>query len=243
VAPISPDSPDPSVDGSFFNFLGATSEDTVFNHDVYVHGTLFADKIKANEIEGLSIFTDQLASLQQKLAGNSALAGSPTGINNGALGGLNMKMATISQDLNVGGGLVVGGDAEFRGNVIFTKLVSFVEKTVFKNDISFEGRATFNNDSAGYAVIHQSQQEVEVKFDKPYQQPPVIVVSISNGKFVQYSYKDLTEKGFKIILAYPADDEINFAWVAMSIKDPRTTEVPLLPSNGPVINLISSFRS
>ncbi len=134
--PISPDSADPAVAGSFFNFLGNTSEDAVFNNNVFIHGTLYADKIKANEIEGLTVFTDALASLQQKLASNQAST-TNTGANGSTSSTTNIYTATTV--LNLNDGLVVGGDATFNGNAFFYRLVTFVEKTVFRNDITLGG--------------------------------------------------------------------------------------------------------
>ena len=132
--PISPDSADPAIAGSFFNFNANTSDDTVFDHNVFVHGTLYADKIVANQIEGLSVFTDQLASLQQKLAGDQASIGASADPNTAVLGTSTVQSAITA--LNLSDGLTVGGDANFHGNAIFYKLVTFVEKTVFNNDIS-----------------------------------------------------------------------------------------------------------
>jgi hypothetical protein len=142
-------------------------------------------------------------------------------------------------DLNVqgslvaGGGLTVGGPAEFRGETIFRRLVSFMDKTVFKNDVSFEGRTTFNSDSAGFATIYPTQQEVKVTFDTPYAQPPVVTVSVNNGKFVTYTYKDLTPEGFTIVMKDPATEQVNFAWTAWDIKDVKTSQVPLPPKLKP----------
>jgi hypothetical protein len=128
--PLTPDSSSLSDQIGIIAFMEATAEDTVFEHNVYVKGTLFADKIRANQIEGLEVYTDQISNLQQRLTqaeeGTSS-AGSPE-----VLGA-----STMTIDLNVGGGLTVAGDAQFHGNAFFYKLVTFVEKTVFKNDITF----------------------------------------------------------------------------------------------------------
>jgi hypothetical protein len=128
-APVSPDSADPNVAGSFFNFLGATSEDTVVNGNLFVHGTIYADKIKANEIEGLSIFTDQISSLQAKLIAQQNSTSTSTGVSSGpfvvTVGDSTFNSVTINLDLKVlgnlfsSGTLTVNGDAHFAGNVSF----------------------------------------------------------------------------------------------------------------------------
>jgi hypothetical protein len=45
--------------------------------------------------------------------------------------------------------------------------------------VEFEGRATFNKDTAGFALIKQGASVVEVKFEKEYAQIPLINVSIT----------------------------------------------------------------
>jgi hypothetical protein len=140
--PISPDSPDPAIAGSFFNFNATTSEDTTFNHDVYVHGTLFADKIKANQIEGLEVFTDAISSLQDKLASDKNGVSTALSSNGVPSGVLSLNSANIKLGLNIGDALSVGGDSQFHGNAMFYKLVTFMEKTVFNNDVSFAAHVT-----------------------------------------------------------------------------------------------------
>jgi hypothetical protein len=139
LAPITPDSSDPIAQDNLFSFNAATSEDTVFNKDVYIHGTLFADKIKANQIEGLEMFTDKISSLQQKLAAAldpKASAQSTTSTQH------ILPTSNPSLDLNVPGSLSISGPAEFHGNVLFYKLVTFTEKTVFNNDITIAAHVT-----------------------------------------------------------------------------------------------------
>jgi hypothetical protein len=136
AAPLAPVTPNPEDTSNLFSFNAATSEDTVFNNDVYVHGTLFADKIKANQIEGLSVFTDQISSLQQKLA--SALDPKASAQTTSTS---NQKDALPTTDspinLSIPGSLSINGPAQFHGNVFFYKLVTFTEKTIFNNDVTF----------------------------------------------------------------------------------------------------------
>jgi hypothetical protein len=214
--PLSPDSADPNVAGSFFNFNANSSEDTVFNHNVFVHGTLYADKIKANQIEGLSIFTDQLASLQQRLNTEATNSASSTTITN--------YIETATTVLNLNDGLTVGGDAKFNGNVFFYKLVTFVEKTVFNNDVSFtahiatggtvpqtqlEAAAGITSSTEQNANLAQADIEgndisgqftlklgdnadigklLTVKFNKQYAKAPRIFLSPANGSAANLKY-------------------------------------------------------
>lgn len=223
------------------DFLTATEQDQVFENDVYVKGTLHADKIKANQIEGLEVLTDKLSALSDLNSATSSAQNvnneqennddANSGVNtNGPttnidLNNLVVQKATISLDLGVGGGLSVGGPAEFRGNTVFYRLVTFVEKTVFKNDISFEGRVQFNNDTAGYAVINPGQNQARVTFSKPNVIPPIVTVSVKNGQFAQYSYKDLSSQGFTIVTQQQAVEPIEFSWIALDVTSPKTTQL------------------
>ncbi|MDQ3158881.1 MAG: hypothetical protein M3P98_01970, partial [bacterium] len=204
-------------------------------------GTITADKVKANQIEGLEIFTDRISSLSDQVAALDHDEQSPSGNEGDAalgtttqqttlvdLGSVNIKTATVSLDMKVtgtlfaNGGLQVTGPAEFKGNAIFHKLVTFVEKTVFNNDVLFEGRATFNNDAGGFATITAGQQSVRVDFTRPYAQLPVVTVNVRDGQFVDYAYKDLTANGFTIVLKEPATSDVDLAWTAVAVKDPVT---------------------
>jgi hypothetical protein len=219
-APVTPDpdQPDPSIDDSFFNFLGATSEDTVINGNLFVHGTIYADKIKANEIEGLSIFTDQLASLQQKLNEASSTSTNPDGTTT-----TNTIIQTATTTLNLSDGLTVGGDANFHGNVFFYKLVTFTEKTLFNNDVTFaahvttDGTApTYNleagagdgtdtagnqlakanvdgNDTSGSLNVTTGNNTaagkvISVTFNKPFAKAPRVILSATNDQAAGVKY-------------------------------------------------------
>jgi len=222
----------------FIDFSAATNNDTVFHNDVYVNGTLFVDKIKANQIEGLSLLTDQISSLSAKIAADQQAAAptqntssqtssatQPT-ITINQLGSVTIHDAVISFNLGVNGlitagGLTLNGPAQFNDSALFNGLATF------SGDSLFQGRTTFNNDSGGFATIHSGQQNVKVVFAKEYTQTPIVTANIKNGQFVQYAVDQLDTKGFTITLKDPATADIQFSWSATSIKDPQTTDVPL----------------
>ena len=216
-------------------------------------GTVTVDKIKANQIEGLEIYAGSIKSLGEQIAQlsdqndaatdsstNQTVLGTTTGSDSHTsgtidLGNLKIQTATVALDLTVqgilyaSGGLTVDGLAQFNGESIFDKLVTFNHQVDFKDIVSFEGAATFNNDAGGFATIHAGQQEVKVKFDKPYAQVPAVTVNIKDGQFVAYSYKDLMPEGFTIVLKEPAASDLEFAWTALSIKDAQTAQAPTGP--------------
>ncbi len=206
----------------------------VYAGNIYA-ATLTVGKLKANQIEGLEVYTDKIGSLAKKYDNeqnhqqNTNNPGPQEPIID--LNNFVVQKAKITLDLTVqgnliaDGGLSVNGNSTFRGNTMFYGLVTFVEKTVFNNDVSFEGRATFNNDTAGFAVIKEGKDEIEVNFSKEFEDTPVVTLNIKNGLFEQYAYKDLSTKGFKIILKDPASKDTEFSWTALSIKDARTIQM------------------
>ncbi len=150
----------------------------------------------------------------------------------GNLGSVTIDSATITLDLNVtgmlfaNGGLKVAGPSEFMGDAIFNSLVSFIGPSDFTGDANFAGRATFNKDSGGFAVIQTGKQEVKIVFDRPYADVPVVTLTNKNGQFIDYAYKDLTKDGFTIILKDPAVADVEMSWTALSVKQAKVTVSP-----------------
>jgi hypothetical protein len=206
------------------DFQTATGDDPIFNNDVYIRGTLFTDKIRANQIEGLEIYTDKLSSLQQQLDEQQAATDDIPAVASASTATLEME----AMSLNLAGGLVVGGDAEFHGNAFFYKFVTFVEKTVFKNDITIAGHvgssgttltaelepaagvlaaATVDgNDVSGQFTLNLGDEPgtgavLTLKFAKPYTKAPNILLTPANDKAgqVQY-YVQSTTDGFKLFI-------------------------------------------
>jgi hypothetical protein len=76
-------------------------------------------------------------------------------------------------------GMVQFLDSLTARNLIVTEWARFLSEVLFKGEVEFEGRATFNKDTAGFALIKQGVSEVEVKFEKEYAQIPLINASIT----------------------------------------------------------------
>ncbi|MEK9195971.1 MAG: hypothetical protein AAB914_01245, partial [Patescibacteria group bacterium] len=232
-----------SEDGRFVMF-GADGEQKITfdgQGNASFAGTITADKIKASQIEGLEIFTNRISAVPASSStprpepettepetNNSTQSSASAPVQ---FGDITINSAVVTLNLDVNGiittaGLTVNGPAEFHGNTTFYRLVTFVEKTVFNNDIDFVGRATFNNDTAGFAVIQPGQTQVHVDFTRPYDQLPVVTISVKNGQFIQYAYKDLTPQGFTIVIEQPATTPVEFSWNAVSVKNARTSSNP-----------------
>lgn len=194
--------------------------------------SITTDKLKANQIDGLEILVNRITA---KPASDATAADAS---NRGSQAGPALQLdsfstitAVISDDLSVNGtlfangALKVAGPVDFLDKTFFHKIAQFIDKVIFKEDVEFKGRVAFNSDSAGFATIHPGQTEVAVKFSKPYGQPPVVTVTNKNGQFVQYAYKDLTAAGFTIVLAAPAEADLEFAWAAANVPEAKNTHV------------------
>ncbi|MEK7594956.1 MAG: hypothetical protein AAB436_04945 [Patescibacteria group bacterium] len=205
-----------------------------------------AKTIKADHIEGMEIYTDKLGSLtdqyddlqkevdQLSQGGSSSQNGSTIKFANGEFGVSLVSLGSIESK----GGLTVGGDAQFNGRATFAGLVKLF------GDVDAQGRITFNKDSGGSALIKTGARKVNVTFDKPYLQLPIVSASLTilpnaSGEDVSvteqrllnsgYTYlvSNLSTKGFTIVLNKKATEDLNFNWSAVSIKDAASsTGVP-----------------
>jgi len=86
-------------------------------------------------------------------------------------------VATFSGDLRVkGSGLIEGMlnvvDSFTANDIVINGLATFFDNVVFKKDVTFEGRPTFNNDTAGFAVIKKGDTKVDITFVKAYDSTP-----------------------------------------------------------------------
>ncbi len=185
-------------------------------------GLLVADKIQANQILGLEIFTDKISSLSafvDTLAAVSTTSASATS-----------------------SGQVAGSEDTRTESVIFEALVTFVKDMLVKGgalvegtlkvlgESTFVGRVTYNNDTAGIAVIPRSTTSVDVTFDKPFAAPPVVTISLNLREAtdraffpdaVKAAVAHVRAEGFTIVLDAPVPRDLEYSWIALSIQDPK----------------------
>ncbi|MFZ2300051.1 MAG: hypothetical protein WAW00_02875, partial [Candidatus Moraniibacteriota bacterium] len=170
--------------------------------DGIITPTLFADQIfaksiKADSIEGLAIWTNQISSLEEKYAGlnatgtadaSSSTAGAMKEQLAIAMKKLSADSITVQLDgsilgkLSVAGALRIGGDAQFDGETIFAKLATFLGDTLFRGSVMFEKAPTFGSDTAGFAVIEKGAKKVRVSFDTAYGRQPIVAVTLTNDR-------------------------------------------------------------
>ncbi len=142
---------------------------------------------------------------------------------NGTLAGsLNLASATVS------GGLSVGGDISVAGLSSFQKLATFLGKTIFRQDVQFDGHITVAADSAGYAVLHKTESKVHVTFKASYDSPPIVSATANDGQFIQTVISNVTAQGFDISVAAPLVQDLKMSWTAVGVNDPQTAANPLV---------------
>ncbi len=97
----------------------------------------------------------------------------------------------------------------------------------------------FNNDTAGFAVVHEGDRRVEVTFESSYLTQPVVnaTVSFEDGDNVtdteaeaffnagiQSLVVNKSQNGFTILLNKNAPRDIRFSWNAFAVKDAKVYE-------------------
>ncbi len=184
-------------------------------------GTITAHRIRASQIEGLTVlaqavFADQFGALADASA--SAVLGMASSSATLAFDGSTLDTLTRL------GALTVTGEATFQAKTIFQALAEFL------GDIIFRGRVTFNNDTAGIAVIPKSTTFVDVVFERPYEAAPIVTISLvleeaTDSSFLTEAARaavaNVTEKGFAIVLNEPVPRDLQYNWVAISVTDAK----------------------
>jgi hypothetical protein len=135
-------------------------------------------------------------------------------------GTLNLSSAIL------GGDLTVGGDVNVAGLSTFQKLATFLAKTVFRQDVEFDGHVTVSKDSAGYAELKTGESTVHVTFTTPYATAPIVNANLTDGQFALVSVSNVTAQGFDISLKDPANADAKLSWTAIGVIDPQTATNP-----------------
>jgi hypothetical protein len=182
------------------------------------------------------------------------------------LSSLNVNgLATVSADLNVQGtgffqgALNVLNDLTTK-NLLVSQFAYFIQDVVFKGNVRFDSTPTFNSDTAGFAVIKQGLDTVQVNFNQEYVNTPVVTASIALGKTgdsvsqktledqilngnLSYVITQRDTKGFVIKLNKPAPEDINFSWVSLSVQDAKTSGLNLDVTPVPTATDSAAFQS
>ncbi|MBU2025896.1 MAG: tail fiber domain-containing protein [Patescibacteria group bacterium] len=106
----------------------------------------------------------------------------------------------------------------FLEDVLFKTKVAFEAPVRFLAQVTFGDRITFGDvDMAGQAVVHAGDKRVEVKFNKEYNQRPIVNLTAQNY-YGGYTLKEITKQGFVIELEKTADKDIEFNWIALAVE-------------------------
>ena len=123
--------------------------------------------------------------------------------------------------------LRVTQSAEFYGTITVRGEANFESKVTFKKPIALGG------DSAGTATVKAGEKSVEIKFSESYESEPKVVANLNNDDenlFISYKIANKTKDGFKIILAGPAEQDLNFDWLAFAVSAEATSTADLPPT-------------
>jgi hypothetical protein len=131
------------------------------------------------------------------------------------------------------------------GDVLFNQLVSFRsgirldeispigDLLSITGDVQFLGRAYFDKDTGGFAVVHEGQRVVHIAFDRAYLQKPVISANVAfddptftTSTMDQYFDQDFrivvlnaSTTGFDILFNKPVSRDVTLSWTAIAVKD------------------------
>lgn len=242
------DDAQPAFDSDIFTGELAASERIITPQ--VVTDELIAKRIRADQIEGLSLIIESVAARAKTPAAMTPEVNSPdkqatvsVGLN--TLGSLDFSRSsaifsdvqsvglTVLARLESQGGLLVSGDSEFKGQVLFRLLSTFEGPTDFKQP------QLLSSDSGGIVTIKKDELEVEVKFKQDYPLKPLITASYyfegKDGKddlAAQQAYNKagyrfvvtkISQTGFTIVLNQPATADMRFSWLAVAVKEETTT--------------------
>ena len=217
-----------------------------------IKGELIADKIRANQIEGLDILVSSIKYKVSSEATQSAQILTPTQIpieipesaQPLVLTSLNVDgLVTISGDVRVYGSGLINGvlnviDSITSGNLIVSMWADFLGSVIFRGDVHFLGTPKFSQDTAGTSIIKKGEDRVEVKFEKEYEKNPEITANIvfdegsqvDDGKILEQNYSLIiskrSAKGFFIRLNKPAVEDISVSWAALAVVREDRVENP-----------------
>jgi hypothetical protein len=184
-------------------------------------------QIPAHETSGLAVGDIVVGKLDQNLE-------------DGALHGKWIKLDLASRlnldeikDLTIQGTLSVFGKTAFASDVDVS------------GNISVGGAFSLSNQHAGFAVVPKGGRQVEVKFEKPFPQTPMITITSHAPPDVDWGIQDETKNGFTLKIEELASEDLTFSWLAVVVPGVKTTrgeveEVPPVPTPEPEITETSA---
>ncbi|MCX6792024.1 MAG: SH3 domain-containing protein, partial [Candidatus Gottesmanbacteria bacterium] len=224
-----------------------SNQNEVFSVDAagngYFAGTITADKIRVSQIEGLD-----LTSLLYSASSSGNILTQPV----------------VSDGLALTGDLTASGSSTFNGPALFSELVTFIKDLIVQGqvaingslkvlgDVIFGGHLTVNTDTAGIAVIPSSAMSVDVPFEKPFTEPPIVTITLvlpeaTDSAFLAEGAKaavtNVTTNGFTIVLADPVPRDLMYNWFVLAVTGGRRIVGKTIDGSGSTSTLLMGTTS
>ena len=232
-------------------------------------GEVTAKKFNISEIAGLSTLSEEVALLSDGQEAITLTASAVESLSNmlNVLSGdvivlkengvlLEERVATVETALTTGifkdeeglvslDKLLVTGEAKFEGETTFDGLTffnansTFAQNVIFSGGVEFTVPPIFNADTAGFAIIREGANKVEVVFDNAYVATPVVNATMTYEEEdnideetaqeifeanIQSIVVNKSTGGFTILLNQNAPRDIRFSWSALAVKDAKVFE-------------------
>lgn len=128
--------------------------------------------------------------------------------------------------------LVEWGEAgmKFVKEVQFMAHSTFRSTVAFLGDVTFLGSLTVSQDTAGSVTIPAGVTEIQVLFDRPYKQVPLVYLTPTSQSRPGYSVSQVTSIGFIIKLDQAFPEATSFNWLALLTKEQATNTKVLTTS-------------
>jgi len=198
-------------------------------------------------LEGLTAVTQTVTTLQEDV-GVQQTALIELGTRLAVIEGQDLAAALNLSDLSIGQSLAVTGMTTLSGGLQVDSIKANGDLLSLLGDVEFFGRPYFNTDTAGFALIREGQQSVNVLFDQEYLEQPIVNANITVNENpmlegetdpsnieainllnetniqsifesdIRYLIVNKSERGFTIMLKDPAPQDIEFSWIALAVK-------------------------
>ena len=93
--------------------------------------------------------------------------------------------------------------SKLQGDIITNlnlKNLTVIEDATFAGDLKIEGHVIVGEDTAGEVEVGAGESQIRIEFKKPYVTKPIVTATLTGGKNVFYSVKNIDENGFDIVI-------------------------------------------
>jgi trimeric autotransporter adhesin len=125
--------------------------------------------------------------------------------------------------------LRVTGATEFYGTITVIGEAGFISKVTFEKDVEIKGKLYVSSDQAGTTKIIAGETTIEVKFSGEYESIPKVVANLVDDEdettFVNWKIIRKSVNGFTIVLQQAVNKDLEFDWIALSVKEQNVAEI------------------